>query len=85
MPEAGESLFDEAIGLQGVGEVGGNEEDVICGLDGVALEENRTGGGEFVRISSGQDELRPGAAVAFGEGEAETAGAAGDEDDLAVA
>jgi hypothetical protein len=52
-------------------------------LDGSAIEEGVTGGDEFFDVAGGEDEPGAGASVAFGQGEAEAAGAAGDEDDLA--
>ena len=68
-----DGVVDECGGLGGVGEVGGDEEDLVGGLDGAAIEEGAAGG---------EDESGSGAAVAFGEREAEAAGAASDEDDL---
>jgi len=78
-------VVDEEEGLGGVGEVGGDEEDIVGRLDGSAIEEGVAGGDEFFDVAGGEDELGSGAAVALGEGEAEAAGAAGDEDDLAGA
>ena len=49
---------------------------------GATREERVAGLGEFVDVAGDEDELCSRAAVAVGEGEAETAGASGDEDDL---
>jgi hypothetical protein len=81
--EVADGVVDECGGLDGVGEVGGDEEDVVGRLDGSAVEEGVAGGNEFFDVAGGEDEFGSVAAVAFGLGEAETAGAAGDEDDLA--
>ena len=80
-----DSVIDERGGLGGVGEVGGDEEDVAGGLDSSAIEEGVAGGDELFDVAGGEDEFGSGAAVAFGQREAEAAGAAGDEDDLAGA
>ena len=37
-PKWCDGVIDEVVGLGGVGEVGGDEEDVVRGVDGVALE-----------------------------------------------
>lgn len=81
--EVADGVVDEQGGLGGVGEVGGDEEDIVGGQDGAAIEEGVAGGDEFFDVASGEDEFGSGAGVAFGEGEAEAAGASGDEDDLA--
>jgi hypothetical protein len=83
--EVADGVVDEHDGLGGVGEVGGDEKDVVGGLDGSAIEEGVAGGDEFFYVAGVEDEPGPGAAVAFGESEAEAAGAAGDQDDLAGA
>ena len=83
--EVADGVVDEHDGLGGVGEVGGDEEDVVGGLDGAAIEEGMAGGDELFDVAGGEDEFGSGAAVAFGEGETEAAGASGDEDDLAGA
>ena len=80
--EVADGVVDEHGGLGGVGEVGWEEEDVVGGLDGVAREEGVAGVGEFFDVAGDEDELCSGAAVAVGEGEAEAAGASGDEHDL---
>ena len=80
--EVGDCVFDEAGGLGGVGEVGGDDEDVVGRADGAAAEEGVAGGGELVVVAGSEDELGSGAAVSLGKGEAKAAGAAGDEDDL---
>ncbi len=66
-------------------DAGGDEEDVVGGWDGFAIEEGVAGGDELFEVAGGEDQPGSGAAVAFGQGEAEAAGAAGDEDDLAGA
>lgn len=80
-----DGVVDEVGGLGGVGEVGGDEEDVVRGEDGAALEEEMPGAGEFFEVTGGEDEAGTGASEALGEGEAEATGASGDDDDLAVA
>jgi hypothetical protein len=52
-------------------------------LDGSAIEEGVAGGDELFDVAGGKDEFGSGAAVAFGQGKAEAAGAAGDENDPA--
>ena len=83
--EVADGVVDEHGGLGGVGEVGGDEEDVVGGLDGSAIEEGAAGADELFDIAGGQDEFGSGAAIALGQGKAEAAGAAGDEDHLAGA
>jgi hypothetical protein len=83
--EVGDGVIDELGGLGGVGEIGGDEEDVVGGLDGFAIEQGVTGGDELFEVACGKDESGSSAGVAFGESEAETAGAAGDDDYLAGA
>lgn len=80
--EVGDGVVDEVGGLAGVGEVGGDEEDVVWGADGVALEERAAGAREFLLVAGREDEAGTGAGVTLGEGQAEAAGAAGDDDDL---
>jgi len=80
--EVADGVIEEHGGLGGVGEVSWNEEDVVGGLDGFAIEEGLASADEFFDIAGGQDQLGSGAAVAFGECEAEAAGAPGDKDDL---
>ena len=71
--EVADGVVDEHRGLGGVGEVGRDEEDVVGGLDGFAIEESVASADEFFDIASGEDEFGSGAGVAFGEGEAEAA------------
>jgi hypothetical protein len=80
-----DGTLDERGGLGGVGEVAGDEEDILGGVDGFAFEEGLAGAFELCLIAGGEDELGSGAAEAFREREAEAAGASGDEDDLAGA
>jgi hypothetical protein len=80
--EVGDGVFDEVGGLGWIGEVGWDEEDIVSGLDGVALEKGVAGSGEFVHVAGGEDESGSGATIALGEGKAKASGAAGDEDDL---
>ena len=80
-----DGVIDEAGGLGGVGEVGGDEEDVVGGEDGSAFEEQMTGAGELFDVAGGEDEFGSGAAEALGDGEAEAARASGDDDDLIAA
>jgi len=75
--------LDETGGLVGVGEVGGDEEDVVFVAQGAAVEEGLAGAGELVFVAGGEDEIGSGAGVALGESEAEAAGAAGDHDHFA--
>ena len=75
-------LVDDVSGLGGVGEVGGNEEDVIGGGDGALIEQGLLGAGELAGVAGGEDEAVSGFTEAMGEREAEAAGAAGDDDDL---
>ncbi len=82
--EAGVGLLDDVCGLRGVGEVGGDEEDVVCGGDGSGFEEGCLCAGELVGVAGGEDEAGAGFAEAMRESEAEAAGAAGDEDDVAA-
>jgi len=82
--EVADGVIDEHGGLVGVGEVGRDEEDVVGGLDGVAFEQGFAGLGEFFDVAGGEDETGAGASVALCQGETETAGAAGDEDDFAA-
>ena len=80
--EVGDGVLDEANGLVRAGEVGGDEEDVVGRVDGATAEEGVAGGGERVVVAGGEDEFGPGSAVALGEGQTKTVGAAGDQDDL---
>jgi hypothetical protein len=77
-----DGVVDEAGGLVWVGEVSGDEEDVVGGADGAALKEQKTGACEFFDAAGGEDEFSSGASEAFGYGEAEAAGASGDDYDL---
>ena len=81
--EVGEGLVDEVAGLRRIGEVGADEQDVLGGLDGAGIEEGLAGAGELILVAGGEDEAIAGATEAVGESEAETAGAAGDDDGLA--
>jgi len=83
--EVADGVVDEHDGLIWVSEIGGDEEDVFGECYGAAFEEGLAGGIQFVDVAGGQNEFGPGAGVAFGQGEAEAAGASGDEDDLAGA
>ncbi len=69
--------------LGGVGEVAGDEEDVVFVADVAGCEEAVAGEFELVGVASSEDELDAGAAEPVGEREAEAAGAAGDDGDLA--
>jgi len=80
-----DGMIDEAGGLGGVGEVGGDEEDVVGGEDGLALEEQMPGSGEFLDLAGGEDEFGAGSAEALGYGEAQAARASGDDYDLFAA
>jgi hypothetical protein len=80
-----DGVVDEQDGLGGIGEVGGDEENVVGGLDGSAIKQGVAGGDELFDVSGGKNQFGAGATVAIGQGEAESAGAAGDEDDLAGA
>ncbi len=66
--EVADGVIDEHGGLGGVGEVGGDEEDVVGGLDGSAVEEGVAGGDEFFEVAGGEDEswLRRGRSVRRG-------------------
>jgi hypothetical protein len=77
-----DGVVDEHCGLGGVGEISGDEKDIIGGLDGLAIEEGVARGDEFFDVSGSEDEFGSGATVALGQGEAESTGAAGDEDNL---
>ena len=77
-------VVDEHGGLSGVGEVGGEEEDIVRMLDGVVCEESVAGLGELVRVAGDEDEFCSGAAKAVCESETEAPGAAGDENDPAA-
>jgi len=79
--EVADGVVDEHGGLGGVGEVAWKQEDIVGGLDGFAREESVAGVGEFFYVAGDEDDLCSGAAVAVGEGEAETTGASGDEYD----
>ena len=83
--EVGDGVIDEHGGLGGVGEIGGDKEDVVGGLDGFAFEEGVAGSEELFVVAGGEDETGSGASVAFGEGKTKAAGASGDEHDLAGA
>jgi hypothetical protein len=74
--------FDEAGGLGLVGEVAGDEEDVVFVGHAAALQQVDAGVFEFVRVAGGEDEFEAGAPEAMGDGEAEAARAAGDDGDL---
>jgi len=74
--------FDETCGLGLVGEVAGDEEDVVFVGDAAALQQVDAGMFEFVSVAGGEDEFEAGAPEAMGDGEAESAGAAGDDGDL---
>jgi MerR family transcriptional regulator/heat shock protein HspR len=80
--EVGDGVIDEIFGLGGVGEVGGDEKDRLGGADSVAFEQGVAGGDELVDVAGGEDEATAAAAKAFGEGEAESARAAGDKNDF---
>ena len=79
--EVVDGVIDEHGSLGGVGQVGGNEKDVVGRLDGVALEQGFAGLGEFFYVAGGEDEAGSGASVALGQGETEAAGTSGDEYD----
>ncbi len=81
--EGAEGLVDEAVALGGVGEVAGDEEDVVFVGDVAGVEEFVAGEFEFVGVACGEGEFEAGAAEAVGEREAEAAGSAGDDGDLA--
>jgi hypothetical protein len=81
--EVVDGVVDQHNGLGGVGEVGGDEEDVVERLDGSALEQGLARGGELVEVTCGKNEFGSGASVAICECETEAARAAGDEHDLA--
>jgi hypothetical protein len=76
-------VVDEHGCLGGVGEVGGEKKDVVRVFDCVVSEEGFTGLGEFVGVSSDEDEFGARAAEAVREGKAKASGAAGDEDNTA--
>jgi hypothetical protein len=80
--EVSDGVLDEICSLGSVGEVGGDEENVVGGLDGFARQKGVTGAGQLFLIAGGEDELGPRAGVALSQSEAEAAGAAGDEYDL---
>ena len=84
-PERGDGVIDEASGLVLVGEVGGDEEDVVLMLDGAAVEQALAGAAEFVVVAGGEHELGSRLAETLREREAEAPRAAGDDDDLAGA
>jgi len=83
--EVADGVVDEHGGLDGVGEVGGDEEDVVGGFDGSAVQEGVASSGELFKVACSEDEFGSGSGVALGESEAEAAGTSGDEDDLAGA
>ena len=83
--EVADSVVDQHGGLDGVGEIGGNEKNVVGGLDGAAVEEGVACGDELVKIAGGEDKSGSGLSVALGERETEAAGASSDENNLAGA
>ncbi|GAC1357916.1 MAG: hypothetical protein NVSMB3_04780 [Acidobacteriaceae bacterium] len=76
-----EGEIDEGFGLRWTGEVCGDEKDVVGCRDGTLIKEGLAGAGELVRVAGGEDEAAAGATETMGESEAETSGAAGDDDD----
>ena len=79
--EAGDGFGDEALGFGGLGEVGGDEVEVV-GLEvGELGEEGGLGVLELGEIAGGEDEADGVVSEAGGDGEAQAAGASGDEDD----
>ena len=66
-----------------VGEVGGDEEDVVFVADGALVEETLAGVFELVVVAGGEDEEGSGAGVALGECVTEATGGSSDDDDLA--
>ena len=74
-------VVDEHCCLCSVGEIGGQEEDVVGMFDGFVREEGLASFGEFVGVSRDEDEFGAGAAEAVRQGKAEAAGATGDKDD----
>jgi len=78
--EEADGVVDEDGCLVGVGEIGGEEENIVGILDGVVSEEGVAGVGEFVGVPGDKDELCSGAAKSVCESETEASGAAGNED-----
>ncbi len=79
--EVAEGVVDQALDLRVVGEVDTVDEDVPGGLDGAFVEEGLTGLVELIEITGAEDEAVACASEAACQGQAKTAGAAGDEDD----
>lgn len=67
-----------------IGEISGEDQEVGGRLDGVIGEEGIAGVFKPALGAGDEDETRAGAAVDAGELQAETGGAAGDQDDGAV-
>ena len=82
--EEADGVVDERGCLFGVGEIGGEQENIVRMLDGFVCEEGVAGVGQFVGVSGDQDEFCSGTAVAVCESETQAAGAAGDEYDTAA-
>ena len=78
-----DGVVDEEGSLGGVGEVGGDEENVVGRLDGSAIEEGVAGVDELFEITGGEDEFGSGSGVAFCKSEAKATRASCDEHDLA--
>jgi len=74
-------LVDKVLGLRRIGEIHGDEEDV-GGASGAFVEKSLATAVEFVVVAGGEDEAATGATEAVSQSEAETTGAARDDDDL---
>jgi hypothetical protein len=68
--EVVDGVVDEEGGLGCVGEVGGDEKDVVGGLDGLAGEKRVAGEDELVQIAGGEDEFGSRATVTIRQREA---------------
>ena len=82
MAEAGNGLLNQSGSLSRIGEIGWDEEDIVGGLDRLALKKNRAGRGEFIGVAGSENEFGSGAAIAFSQGETEAARASGNDDHL---
>ncbi len=84
-PKVRDGLVDQLGGLVGIGEVAGEEQDVAGGGYVAGAQEFFASFLQLFLVARGEGEPDAGAAEAMGERETESAGAAGDDGDLAGA
>jgi hypothetical protein len=82
--EVSEGVLDQAGGLLGVGEIGGDEKHVFGRGNGVALDQGVSRFNELVEVSRGEDQPVSGAGESLREGKPKAARTTGDQDDTVV-